>query len=108
MHILTAQKEKTIIPVFHDIYPGELDNLLNTHTLMRLSLLQHVMYDDPGFMRRIISTNKQPDICESLILITETIVTWLCYADYKLCLDGYINPSTLKYFCLNHGDQRVF
>ena len=58
---------KTIMPIFFNIAPHEIDSLLQTPALMRLRLCKHVKYEDPSSMERIISTIKQPDISESII-----------------------------------------
>ena len=55
---------KTIIPIFFDISPEGVDNLLKTPALTPLGMYHHVIYDDPGSMEKIIAVIKRPDICK--------------------------------------------
>ena len=63
--MVCTSDSKTIIPIFYGVSPDKADNLLQTPAFMRLSLLRHVMYDEPGSMERVICAIKEPEISES-------------------------------------------
>ena len=63
---LCKDYSKTIMPIFFNISPDEVNDLLEKPAFMRLSLSQHVMYDDSGSMEKIISAIKIPHIGEYL------------------------------------------
>ena len=64
------KSHKTVIPIFFNISPDEVQILLATPALTPIGMYHHVMYDDPGFMERIVAVIKTPLISESLILIS--------------------------------------
>ena len=75
------QSHKTIIPIFFNVSPDEVQILLTTPALTPLGMYHHVMYDDPGSIEKIVTVIKTPDISESLILISldEVKCYYKCY-----------------------------
>ena len=64
------KSHKTVIPIFFNVSPDEVQILLATPALTFPRMYHHVMIDDADSMERIVAVIKTPQISESLTLIS--------------------------------------
>ena len=64
------QTNKTIVPIFFNASPYEVQMLLKTPALTPVDMHHHEIYDEPGSMKKILSSIKTPQLSESLILLS--------------------------------------